>query len=120
MKILIANPQQLISTLAMAILAFTTIFITLTIIFYARITLELSEGFIGVLLSSAGIGNIVGIFLINKFKNLNWVLLMSFLLIISGIGILMITATNAFIMMCLGMAVFDCALSTRELRQMNS
>lgn len=36
---------------------------------------------------------------------------MSFLLIISGIGILMITATNVFIMMCFGMAVFDCALS---------
>ncbi|UUI41677.1 MFS transporter [Oceanobacillus oncorhynchi] len=111
LKILISNPQQLISTIAMAILAFTTIFITLTIIFYARITLELSEGFIGILLSSAGVGNIVGIFLINKFKNLNWVLLMSFLLIISGIGILMITATNVFIMMCFGMAVFDCALS---------
>ncbi|WP_194165681.1 MFS transporter [Oceanobacillus sp. CFH 90083] len=111
LKILIDNPQQLISTLAMCILGFTTVFITLTIIFYARITMELSEGLIGILLSSAGVGNIAGIFLINKFKNKNWITLISLLMIISGIGILMITVTNTFIMMCLGMAVFDCGLS---------
>ncbi|WP_440897076.1 MFS transporter [Amphibacillus sp. Q70] len=111
MRILIDNPQQLISTLAMCILGFTTVFISLTIIFYAQITMGLSEGLIGVLLSSAGVGNIAGIFLINLFKNKNWMTLISTLMIISGIGILMITATDIFIIMCLGMAIFDCALS---------
>ncbi|MFD1068256.1 MFS transporter [Oceanobacillus locisalsi] len=111
MKILINNPQQLISIAVMCILGFTTIFITLTIIFYAQMTLALSEGLIGFLLSSAGVGNIAGIILINKFKNKNWVTLTCFLMIISGTGILMMTVTNTFIMMCLGMAIFDCALS---------
>ncbi|GIO20536.1 hypothetical protein J18TS1_36360 [Oceanobacillus oncorhynchi subsp. incaldanensis] len=41
MKILIANPQQLISTIAMAILAFTTIFITLLGTFLAGAIPEL-------------------------------------------------------------------------------
>ncbi|GGP16346.1 MFS transporter [Oceanobacillus neutriphilus] len=111
MKILLDNPQQLISTLVMCMLGFTTVFITLTIIFYAQITMQLSEGLIGILLSSAGVGNIAGIFLINKLKNKNWITLLTVLMIISGIGILMIIATNAFFIMCLGMAVFDCALS---------
>ncbi len=111
LKILIDNPQQLISTVAMCILGFTTVFITLTIIFYAQITMELSEGLIGILLSSAGVGNIIGIFLINTFKHKNWVTLISLLMVISGIGILMITATNSFMIMCIGMGVFDCALS---------
>lgn len=111
LKILVDNPQQLISTLVMCILGFITVFITLTIIFYAQITMELSEGLIGILLSSAGVGNIIGIFLINKFKNNNWIMLMGLLMVISGIGILIIAATNAFLIMCIGMAVFDCALS---------
>lgn len=111
LKVLIDNPQQLISTLVMCILGFTTVFITLTIIFYARITMELSEGLIGILLSSAGVGNIAGIFLINKFKHKNWVTLISLLMVISGIGIVMITATDTFLIMCIGMAIFDCALS---------
>ncbi|WP_080873813.1 MFS transporter [Oceanobacillus timonensis] len=111
LQILIANPQQLISTLAMCILGFTTVYITLTTIFYAQITMELSEERIGILLSSAGVGNIAGILLINKCKNKNWVTLICILMIISGIGILMMTVANAFIMMCLGMAIFDCTLS---------
>lgn len=36
---------------------------------------------------------------------------MGLLMVISGIGILIIAATNAFLIMCIGMAVFDCALS---------
>lgn len=111
LKILIDNPQQLMSTLVMCTLGFTTIFITLTIIFYAQITMELSEGLIGILLSSAGVGNIIGILLMNRLKNKNWITLITGLMIISGIGILMIIATNVFFIMCLGMAIFDCALS---------
>lgn len=85
--------------------------VRLTIIFYAQIALELSEGLIGILLSSAGVGNIAGILFINRLKDKNWVILITALMIVSGIGIIMITATDFFIVMCLGMAVFDCALS---------
>ncbi len=108
---LVANPPQLISTLVMCILGFSTVFIVLTVIFHARLSFDLSEELIGILLSSAGVGNIIGVFMMKWFKNANWLLLFSMLLLISSLGVLIILITNQFLVMCLGMLIFDGALS---------
>lgn len=110
-KCLVANQAQIINTIVICVLAFSTLFIVLTIIFHARVTLELSETYIGILLSFAGVGNIIGVLIMNKFKNFNWLYLMSSLLIISSMGVLLIYLSDNFIIMCLGMAIFDGALS---------
>lgn len=111
LKYLIANRPQLTNTIVISSLGFSNVFIILTVIFHARLSLGLSEELIGVLLSSAGVGNIIGVLIMNRFKNRNWLLLLSSLLFISSIGVLIILITNNFIIMCLGMAIYDGALS---------
>lgn len=111
LKYLIANPQQITNTIAISSLGFSTIFIVLTVVFHARLSLNLTEGLIGILLSSAGVGNIIGVLIMKWFKNRDWLVLLSSLLFISAMGIFIIIATNNFIIMCLGMAIFDGALS---------
>lgn len=111
LKYLIANPQQLTNTIAISSLGFSTIFIVLTVLFHARISLNFSEELIGILLSSAGVGNIIGVLIMKWFKNRNWLLLLCSLLFISSFGVFVILVTNNFIIMCLGMAIFDGALS---------
>lgn len=111
LKYLIANTQQLINLIALSTLGFSTVFIVLTVLFHARISLNLSEELIGILLSSAGVGNIMGVLIMKWFKNRSWLLLLCSLLFISSLGVFVILATNNFIIMCLGMVIFDGALS---------
>lgn len=106
-----ANPQQMISTLTASVLNFSTVFIELTLIFYARMTLGYSEGQIGLLLSSMGVGTIIGLFLIRYFEKMNWVRSLAILLLLAGAGVGVVTLSNHFLLMCVGMALFDCALS---------
>ena len=111
LKYLTANTQQLINTIVLSTLGFSTVFIVLTVLFHARISLNLSEELIGILLSSAGIGNIIGVLIMKWFKNWNWLLFLCSLLILSSFGVFVIFATENFIIMCLGMIIFDGALS---------
>lgn len=111
LKYLIVNTQQLINTIVLSMLGFSTVFIVLTVLLHARISLNFSEELIGILLSSAGIGNIIGVLIIKWFKNRNWLLLLCSLLIISSFGVFVIFSTENFITMCLGMIIFDGALS---------
>lgn len=111
LKYLIVNTQQLINTIVLSTLGFSTIFIVLTVLLHARISLNFSEELIGILLSSAGIGNIIGVLIMKWFKNRNWLLLLCSLLIISSFGVFVIFSTENFILMCLGMIIFDGALS---------
>jgi MFS family permease len=106
-----ANPQQIISTFTASVLNFSTIFIELSLIFYVRMALGFSEEQVGLLLSSMGIGTIIGLFLIRYFEKLNWIRSLAFLLLLSGAGVVVVTISNHFIMMCIGMALFDCGLS---------
>lgn len=108
---LFANASQLISTLAICVLGFTTVFIPLTVMIHANHTLNLSPERIRGLLSFAGVGNIVGVVILKWLKNPNWIPFLSFLLIISATGILLVSITTNFWLSCVGMFVFDGALS---------
>lgn len=109
-KYLISNSSQIVCAVAICSLGFSTVFIVLSVIMHAKITLNFSETLIGVLLSFAGLGNIIGVLIMNKFKNVNWLFFLSILMIISGLGVLLLL-TNHLILMCLGMVLFDGALS---------
>jgi MFS family permease len=108
---LFSNSQQKISILVMCSLSFSTVFFVLTIIFHAKISLNLTEELIGILLSCSGVGNIIGVLIMKWFKNANWLLFLVVLLIISSSGILLITLFKNYLLLCLGMLIFDGALS---------
>ncbi len=110
-RLLFANSSQMISTLAICVLSFSTVFIILTVLFHAKLTYNFSEGTIGILLSSAGAGNIIGILIMNRFKRSNWLLLLSILILVSALGVFTIVVSGNFVIMCIGMAIFDGALS---------
>ncbi|GEL78454.1 MFS transporter [Tenuibacillus multivorans] len=111
LKYLVQNSSQIICTITICSLGFSTVFIVLTVILHTEISLNLSETFIGILLSCAGVGNVIGVLVISKFKRMNWLTLLSTLMIISSLGVFIIFLTNNFILMCLGMILFDGALS---------
>jgi MFS family permease len=108
---LFANKYQSICAICVCVLSFTTVFISLTVVIHANVTLHLSSELIGVLLSCAGVGNIIGVFMLKGFKNPNWIPFLSMLLFISAFGILLMVLFDVFWIVCLGMLVFDGALS---------
>jgi MFS family permease len=108
---LFVNKYQSICTIGMCVLSFMTVFITLTVTIHAKVTLNLSVELVGVLMSCAGVGNIIGVYLLKRFKNPNWVPFLSMLLFVSAFGILLIVISDVFWIACLGMLVFDGALS---------
>ncbi|MFD2629638.1 MFS transporter [Oceanobacillus kapialis] len=110
-KHLFSNPFQKISILVMCSLSFSTVFVVLTVIFHARVTLNLSEELIGIILSCAGAGNIIGILIMKWFKEVNWLLFLTVLLIVSSFGVLLIGLFNNYLVLCIGMLIFDGALS---------
>lgn len=105
-----ANQAQKASTIAACSLSFATVFVVLSVIFHAGAILQLSEVEIGVILSFAGVGNILGVLLMNRFKRVHWLYFMSALIIISSLGVLLLLSNNIAIM-CIGMLLFDGALS---------
>lgn len=107
---LFANSSQKGSTIAAVCLSFATVFMILSIIFHSRTTLDLSEQYIGILLSFAGLGNVIGVLIMNRFKKVNWLFFLSTLLILSSVGVLCLLSSH-FIVMCIGMMIFDGALS---------
>lgn len=109
-KYLYANGAQIVSTISALVLGFSTSFIVLSVIIHSKYTLHFSEEFIGILLSCAGIGNVIGVLIMNKFKRANWLYFLITLMIISSFGILLLIS-NSFIIMCFGMIIFDGALS---------
>ncbi|TSB47927.1 MFS transporter [Alkalicoccobacillus porphyridii] len=109
-RFLYANPAQKASSIATFFLSFATIFIVLSVIFHAGTTLNLSESAIGVILSFAGLGNILGVLIMNRFKRMNWLYLLCALFIISAVGVVFILSGH-FVLMCIGMLIFDGALS---------
>lgn len=108
---LTANSAQKISTISYSILSFSTVFIVLTVIIHASTILQLSVEQTGVLLAFAGVGNIVGVVVMKWLKKASWVPLLSVLLVISGLGVAMILCSNVYWLACVGMFLFDGALS---------
>lgn len=107
---LFINTPQMLITLTAISLSFSTTFIILSVIMHADLTLSFSETQIGLLLSCAGIGNLLGVFLMPRFKQMNWLPFLGILMAVSGVGIILLT-TSHFYLMCLGMVLFDGALS---------
>lgn len=110
-KYLFANFSQIISTISICVLGFITVFVPLTVIIHANSTMNLSPELTGVLLSFAGVGNIVGVIMLKWFKNPNWIPFLSILLLFSAIGVFLIMVSSEFWLACLGMFIFDGALS---------
>lgn len=108
---LTANSAQKISTISYSILSFSTVFIVLTVIIHANTILQLSVEQTGVLLAFAGVGNMVGVVVMKWLKKASWVPLLSGLLVISGLGVAMILCSNVYWLACVGMFLFDGALS---------
>ncbi len=111
LRYIFSTPQQIVCILVISSLSFSTVFIMLTVIFHARITLNLSEGLIGIALSCAGVGNMAGIIIMKWFKNVNWLLFLIVLLTVSASGILLIALFKNYLFLCIGLLVFDGALS---------
>ncbi|UCZ51539.1 MFS transporter [Bacillus shivajii] len=110
-KYLIGNHYQSFITLHHGILNFTTTAVTLTIIIYTSQTLHFSEWQIGMVLSAAGVGNIIGVLLMNKLSCYKWKCLYAGLMIVSSIGLLLILLASNLPIIMLGMFLFDGALS---------
>lgn len=110
-KYLFANYYQTFISIQHAILNFTTTAMTLSIIIYTSQTLNFIEWQTGMVLSAAGIGNLVGVFLLNKINQFSWKILYAGLMLVSSSGVLLILFTNELILIMLGMFLFDGALS---------
>jgi hypothetical protein len=111
MKYLVGNDIQTLLTLNHGILNFTTVSVTLLAIILAQQSLDLKVEETGLLFSAAGLGNIVGVYLISKLKRLPWGFLLSVLLTISSMGVIILTFAQSLVWALIGMFVFDGALS---------
>ncbi|WP_026688921.1 MFS transporter [Alteribacter aurantiacus] len=92
-------------------LNFTTTAVTLTVIIYTSQTLGLSEWQTGLVLSAAGAGNLVGVFLLQRVSFVQWRYLFGILMGVSGAGIVFLLSTETLPFLMLGMFLFDGALS---------
>lgn len=108
---LIRSKYQRILAMHRFTLNFITMFVVLSVIIYAKNSLHLTMTQTGFILSSAGAGNIAGIFIMNKFKHKPWITLMAVLLIISSLGIVVMVSSQSIFLICIGMFLFDGALS---------
>ncbi|MBM7578760.1 MFS transporter [Jeotgalibacillus terrae] len=108
---LFSSVPQRIHALAISVLSFSTVYIMLLVVIHGETVMNLSAAQIGLLLSAAGVGNIIGVLLLKYFQQTNWILLLSVLLGLSGIGVLIVFLSDSFWMAFLGVLIFDGALS---------
>lgn len=92
------------------VLNFTTTAVTLTVIIYTSQTLQFSAWQTGMVLSGAGAGNLIGVFLLNKINHFSWKFLYAGLMIVSSLGLLFILFTSNFPLIMFWMFLFDGAL----------
>jgi MFS family permease len=111
LKYLVGHSAQRMLTMNSIVLIFSTYAVELLAIIHAKQVLQLNIGQTGILFSAAGIGNILGVFLISKIKNAPWNLLFSSVLFVSGTGVLLLTLADSFYWALVGMFLFDGALS---------
>lgn len=110
-KMLFSTRIQRFITLNHLVLHFITHSITLLVIVLAKQNLELSASQTGILLSGAGVGNIIGIFMMKLLKNAHWNLLYGTLLLCSSCGIIIVSFSANLWFAFIGMLLFDGALS---------
>ncbi|MBM0065481.1 MFS transporter [Bacillus gibsonii] len=119
LTILLANPTQRMVSFSHCVLSFATVFIPLTVIFHADTLLQFSAGEIGIILSCAGIGNLIGVMIMNWFRTMNWLTLLCSLLATSSLGVLLICVSENIYILSTGMIFFDGALSMAFVAQIS-
>ncbi|SES66397.1 Transmembrane secretion effector [Oceanobacillus limi] len=110
-RYLFTNPYQTFISVQHVILNFSTTAMTLTIIIYTSQVLYFNEWQTGMVLSSAGVGNLVGVFLLNKINHFSWKYLYAGLMVVSSGGIILILCSYELVLIMGGMFLFDGALS---------
>lgn len=111
LRYLIGNRIQRFVTVNHVLLNFTTTAVVLTVIVLAKQTLGLSPVEIGLLLSAAGVGNVVGVFLLSRLGGVPWGILFGGIMLVSGLGVGLLVMSETIIVAGLGMFLFDGALS---------
>ncbi|MGE8205622.1 MFS transporter [Heyndrickxia sp. NPDC080065] len=110
-KYLFSTKIQRFITFNHIVLNFTTQAVSLLVIVLAKQDLQLSPTQIGFLLSGAGWGNLIGIFLMHHLKDIQWNKLYGSIMLASGCGIFIVAHSTNMWVIFLGMFVFDGALS---------
>jgi hypothetical protein len=111
LRYLVGSKVQRFVTTNQLLLNFTTTAVVLTVIVFAKQTLELNPVEIGLLLSAAGVGNVVGVFLLSRVSHLPWGYLFGGILFVSGLGVGLMSYSETFVGAAIGMFLFDGALS---------
>jgi MFS family permease len=111
LRFLFATNNQRFISFNHSVLLFSTNAVILLVIIYAKNGLNLNVAQTGVLLSSAGLGNIIGVFILDRIKSLRLNQLYGFILFTSGLGVMMITISSNYIIVLIGIFLFDGALS---------
>jgi MFS family permease len=111
MRHLVGNNVQRTLTLNHWILHFCTVSVTLLAIILAQKNLLLNIKETGLLFSAAGLGNIIGVYLISRLKNLPWGIVQASLFFVSALGIVLLASAQSLIWALFGMFLFDGALS---------
>lgn len=110
-KLLFSTRVHRFITLNHTVLNFSSHAVSLLAIIYAKQVLGLTAAQTGILLSGAGAGNIVGIFLMHRIKDMHWNKLYGTILLGSGIGVILIAFSTNLWSAFVGMFLFDGALS---------
>ncbi|MBB6454117.1 MFS family permease [Salirhabdus euzebyi] len=110
-SILFQHHIQRYVTVQHAILNFLTNAVTLLVIINAKEELGLSVTETGLLFSAAGLGNIIGVFLMPVVSRFTWRTINIGLAAFSGTGILLLVMADGFVLSAIGMFLFDGALS---------
>ncbi|QOR67798.1 MFS transporter [Cytobacillus suaedae] len=111
LRYLVGNRVQRFVTVNHVLLNFTTTAVVLTVIVFAKQNLELNPVEIGLLLSAAGVGNVVGVFLLSRMSQLPWGYLFGGIMLVSGMGVGLLMMSETVIVAAIGMFLFDGALS---------
>ncbi|WP_102272581.1 MFS transporter [Cytobacillus massiliigabonensis] len=108
---IICHPMQRLMTISQFTLNFTTVFITLLIIIHSQQRLDLTILEVGFLLTGAGIGNLIGVFILPRISHWNWQILFAATLVISSMGIGLLIAAHSFAAALIAVMLFDGGLS---------
>jgi hypothetical protein len=110
-KYLLGNKIQRLLTLTQFTLYFSTISVGLLVLVLTKQELELNATLVGIVFSSAGLGNLLGVVVMAKVKQIGWGKLLGSIFMVSSLGVFLITISSSFGIFCIGMFLFDGALS---------
>ncbi|WP_349409344.1 MFS transporter [Pseudalkalibacillus sp. SCS-8] len=110
-KLLFSTKIQRFISFNHSVLNFSTHAVTLLVVITAKQELGLSAFQTGILLSGAGIGNLIAIFVMARLKEAHWNKLYGSIMLCSGMGVFLIAISSTMWGAFVGMILFDGALS---------